>query len=164
MRLTHTGLLMKKCYKYPFDMLEIGQCFDAHGIRYQGMLCPCIMKQMRDHNRFFVCRRIGPTAYRIWRVGSRNKVKREAWSKCKATNTYIAEAWRPFIHKGVPIPDKAFHQKKYPFDKLEIGQCFDVDAHVSMNSLHNYNRKSRSNGKKFEFEHFGSKTRIWRTK
>ena len=143
---------MKKCYKYPFDILEIGQCFDAHDVIHQSILHPCIAKQ-KQYNRYFVVRQIGSKIHRIWRIENKKIISKIPNLCCKH---------RYKIDKNVPIPLHSYHKKKYPLEQLEIGE-FVIVTDFSQNSVHNYNRKKRNQGKKFKTKLISkNKLKIWR--
>lgn len=75
------------------------------------------------------------------------------------------------IKSGVPIPSakefqRANYKTKYPFDRMEVGQCFEYELSVAdagrLRSLASgYGKRT---GKKFSVRSFGGKGCCWRVK
>jgi len=71
------------------------------------------------------------------------------------------------IEKNVPLPTREWTEKKYPFDKMEIGDSFSAGEYTNVlaigvrGSAQWYVNKTKSD-KKFSVKKCDGKVRCWR--
>ena len=75
--------------------------------------------------------------------------------------------WVTFkIYKEVKMPARG--RARYPFDELEVGDCFEIDQpHYNQyvaNVIHGAQYQLRRYGKKFTVRRFGDRYGCWRIK